>query len=260
VRSFWVDQRIALGMVQPGSRVERTMRAIERQAAASCTGIITLTRAAIDQLARRHGGAVADKARVITTCVDLDHFTQSPFPDGETRLLLSGSFNALYDLPTMLRFVERLRMVRPVAFTMLRPEPSPWDDAVRAAGGTVSASAFPEVPGWVRSHHAGLSVCHTDHPAAINGAMPTKIGEFLACGRPVVVNRGLGDLDALLPPDGAGVVLSGVDDDALDRAAHELLELLDDPDTPERCRAIARRHFDLEAGVNDVLETYAATR
>lgn len=260
VRSFWVDQRIALGMVRQGSAVERSLRAIERRAAHGASAITALTQAAVDELARRHGVRVADKTRLVTTCVDLDRFPLVPMPDQPIRLLLSGSYNALYDLPTMLRLVTALRRQRPATLTLLRPAPNQWDDSALADGGRVEFSSFADMPGHVGAHHAGLSVCVTHEPMALIGAMPTKIGEFLATGRPVVVNAGLGDCDTLLQDSGTGVVLSGTEDDALDRAASELIELLADPETPTRCRLLAERHFSLDQAVTTLLEVYQRIR
>lgn len=256
VRSFWVDQRIALGMVRRGSRVERVLRSIERRAAQGASAITTLSQAAIDELCRLHGHEVAGKVRVVTTCVDLDRFVPSALPDGPLALLLSGSYNALYDLGTMLRLVEALRRRVPTGLTLLRPAPTPWDEEVTAAGGCVASSTFADMPGHVTAHHAGLSVCRTSDPRALVAAMPTKIGELLASGRPVVVNVGLGDCDDLLPAAAAGVVLRGTDDSAVDRGADELLELMADPGTPARCRALAEAHFSLDAAVATLEDLY----
>lgn len=259
VRSFWIDQRLALGMTRPGSAPERTLRRIEAAAARSCSAITTLTAAAIPELARRHGTAVADKASVVSTCVDLNRFVQSPMPDGPVRVLLSGSFNPLYDVDAMLRFNEQLQSLRRgTGFTLLRPEATPWDLPVQAAGGDLSTSTFEAMPDHVASHHAGLAICRTDHPAALAAAMPTKIGEFLACGRPVVANASLGDVGALLGGSGAGVVLRGTTDADLAHAVRELLELIEDPATPERCRAVAQANFDLGAAVRRLVEIYSS--
>jgi glycosyltransferase involved in cell wall biosynthesis len=90
--------------------------------------------------------------------------------------------------------------------------------------------------------------------------MPTKIAEFLATGRPVVVNRGLGDLDWLLPDSQAGVVLRSSDPEDVDGAADSLLAMLKDPATPGRCRALASRHFDIDVGVRTLLQVYDHAR
>ena len=95
VRSLWVDQKVASGVIRPGSLQERVMRWIERRAAHRSTAVITLTESAIDELDRRYAGVVSSKARVITTCVDLSRFDISPLPPVPLRVLLAGTLNSI---------------------------------------------------------------------------------------------------------------------------------------------------------------------
>jgi hypothetical protein len=85
--------------------------------------------------------------------------------------------------------------------------------------------------------------------------MPTKIGEFLATGRPVVVNTGLSDVASLVGRHDAGVVV-GSSTDRLGAAATELLRLLDDVGTSDRTAALAAEFFDLDAGVDRLVAAY----
>ncbi|MEA2844320.1 MAG: hypothetical protein QOJ69_1991 [Actinomycetota bacterium] len=259
VRGFWRDDRASLGMLRPGSTPERVLRAVESRAARSSAAIITLSRNAADELARRHGPAVASKVRVITTCVDLERFALSPLPPADpARLLLAGSLNELYDIPTMLRLVDRLRALRPAELTVLTPEPTQWEPQFRDHGATVGHATPQEMPDRVAGHHVGLSIRRFDIGVTGHGATPTKLGEFLACGRPVVVNAGLGDLDELLARFDCGVVARDASTDELDRVAAEIDRLLDDPGLPARCRSLAEHYFDLDRAVDELLATYVA--
>ena len=85
--------------------------------------------------------------------------------------------------------------------------------------------------------------------------MPTKIGEFLAVGRPVIVNSGLVDAASMVDGADAGVVVDA-SAGGLDAAATRLLELLDDDATPGRATGLAAGFFDLDAGVDKLLEVY----
>jgi hypothetical protein len=259
MRGFWADERIELDLLQPGSPQERLMRLIERQSAKSAGGIITLTSAAIDELARRHGQFVRGKAQVITTCVELDRFTLSPMPSARPlNLLLAGTLSRRYDVPVMLQFVDELRRRRPTKMTALVPNPSPWERTLRDAGVEIRRAATAEMPGHVGASHAGLSVLRAGLSRAMKASMPTKIGEFLASGRPVVVNAGLGDLDELLPKFDCGVMLSNGTAQALSTAADSLERLLADPGTPGRCRRLAEESFCLTTAVRSLLDIYAA--
>ena len=84
--------------------------------------------------------------------------------------------------------------------------------------------------------------------------MPTKIGEILAVGRPVVVNRGLVDATHLLEAAEAGISMSP--DDDLGLVAARVLSLVDDPGTVERATALAARNFDLDAAVDQLVRIY----
>jgi glycosyltransferase involved in cell wall biosynthesis len=103
-----------------------------------------------------------------------------------------------------------------------------------------------------------MSICKEDAGPSLKAAMPTKIAEFLAIGRPVVVNTGLGDCDELLAKNGAGVIISRNDD--LKLKAKELIELIHDKKSPQRCRNLAESNFDLNKGVRSYLDSYDALR
>jgi hypothetical protein len=258
MRGFWADERIEMDLLRPGSPQARLMRLIERQSAKDAGGIITLTSAAIDELARRHGQFVHRKAQVITTCVDLDRFTLSPLPTTQPlNLLLAGTMNRRYDVPLMLRFVDELRRRRPAEMTALVPHPSPWDQKLRDAGVEIRRAPAVEMPGHVKASHAGLSVLRPGLGVAMKASMPTKIGEFLASGRPVVVNAGLGDLDQLLSKFDCGVILPDDSAEALSAGADSLERLLADPGTPTRCRRLAEESFCLKTAVSSLIDIYA---
>ena len=258
VRSLWADQRIALGALRAQSPEDRVLRAIEHGAARRSTAVVTLSNAVLPVLDQRHGGVVSAKATVIPTCVDLTRFVPAEMPrEGPMQLLLAGTINAYYDVPTMVRFVQVGQRRGGAALRLLSPAATAWDEVL----GTVAAqraSATPaEVPDHVARSHVGLSVCRVDAGVSLTAAMPTKVAEFLATGRPVVVNPGLGDADRLLEAAGAGVVLRDLSQEGLESSWDELSELVADPGTPGRCRALAEQHFDVDQAVERLLEVYA---
>ena len=258
VRSLWVDQKVASGVIRPGSLQERVMRWVERLAAHRSTAVITLTESAIDELDRRYEGVVTHKARVITTCVDLDRFDASPLSPVPLRVLLAGTLNRYYDVHTMLDLIAELRCRYRVEFIVASPGETDWEDELA----TVEASRVWATPGemaeLVSSCHVGLSVCRDDAGASLLAAMPTKIGEFLASGRPVIVNPGLVDAAGLLERHECGVVFGSAGHLRVAEAVDRLESLLADPGTPERCRSLAEVHFNLDRGVDSLVGVYSA--
>lgn len=257
MRSFWREQRVALGMLKSNSMEARVLRWIETRAARQSSAIVVLADAAVPVLAERFGPSVTSKCHVISTCVDLDRFTVRPNPaSSPLRLLLAGTLNTYYDIPTTLQLVNHLRRRMPVTLTIAAPSSTPWDDLLSVAGAERVKVSPEDMPALVREHHAGLCVCRFDAGISLRAAMPTKIAEFLASGRPIIVNRGLGDADVIAETYGCGVVLESPSGDALTQAATGLLKLLADPKTIARCREAAERFFSLERAIDQLVQIY----
>lgn len=108
----------------------------------------------------------------------------------------------------------------------------------------------------IPNYSFGVSICKLDAGPSLTAAMPTKIGEFLACGRPMVVNKGLGDMDQFIEEFDAGVILDGSATNLVESAT-KLASLVADPEMPLRCRALAEKYFSLEKGATRYLDLYS---
>lgn len=75
---------------------------------------------------------------------------------------------------------------------------------------------------------------------------PTKIGEYLAAGLPVIVSAGVGDSDELLERSQTGVVVARHDASSYQSCFQEIRGLLEDPSTHDRCKKVARDHLSLQ--------------
>ena len=88
--------------------------------------------------------------------------------------------------------------------------------------------------------------------------MPTKIGEFLACGRPVIVNSGLVDAARIVNANSCGSVYGSSGPRPVERVVDELEDQLLDSETPERCRVVAEAYFDLDRAVEELVGLYGS--
>jgi glycosyltransferase involved in cell wall biosynthesis len=89
-----------------------------------------------------------------------------------------------------------------------------------------------------------------------HGCSPTKIGEYWACGLPVVTTGNVGDVDSVVRRERVGVVVEEHSTEAYARAANELLALLRAADIRARCRRAAEEHYSLEAACERQLALY----
>jgi glycosyltransferase involved in cell wall biosynthesis len=249
VRGLWLDQKIILSNLQKNYLVIFFAKLLEKRSAIKASAVSTLT-AAVYPVLRARNPKMTSKHSVIPTCTDLNKFTLSPSLPTENTLLLSGVFNNYYDLDITRRFIQKCKESMNVSVV--------WCHGIEAerselgvGESTVKVLTQMEMPAEITNSSFGLAICKEHVGESLLGVMPTKVAEFLATGRPVVVSRGIGDLDFMLSEFKAGVVLNS---ENLDESVAELKALLRDPSTPVRCRELAEKHFSMELAV----QKYAA--
>lgn len=249
-RSFWAEQKVASGVLSPGSLSFRGANALEGMGARRADAIAALSQAGLDAMAAKWGRTPAITL-VSPTLVDTAHFPFQPWSTlSEVEVLFSGTYNAFYDLDLSAAFISRLSSHVEVKTTWASGHEAQESQLAPVKVDHRVVSNYRDLPGHIGASHLGMAVCHLDAGRSLAMAMPTKIGEFLATGRPVVVNKGLGDMDWLIRKYDVGVILHGRDGAHLDHACRETLRLLQDEGTPGRCRALAEDHFDLSTGVD----------
>lgn len=254
VRSLWADQKIVIQRNILNKTLYKSYRKLENISAHKSLGMSTLTSAVVPILERRNGRLPMMRT-VVSTAVDLDRFQLTNTMPSVLRALFSGTYNDYYDLNLSSIFMEELRRQIRVETHWARP----FESSKSYLGvGEEEILFVPqnEIAKLIPNYSFGVSICKLNTGPSLTAAMPTKIGEFLACGRPVVVNRGLGDMDKFIAESKVGVTLSGDPGNARD-AATELIELVSDPETPSRCRAIAEKYFSMDVGAEKYLDLYA---
>ena len=256
MRGFWVDERIALGIVTPGSVADRLLRANERRLARRADAIVVLSEAAKADAVARYQISDGDRVVVIPTCVDLDLFEMSTPSTGALKVVLSGTFSNRYDLPSMTSFIELMRARAEVEVEVVSPDPDVSKQFAALGLSHSARRAMPsEMPAVIASSSVGVCFQYAD-PTTCTNSVPTKLAEFLATGRPVVVSPLLGDMDVIIREFRCGVVLRGTSASELNASVGELFALLDDPELPSRCRAAAERHFSLSGAISTLRRVY----
>lgn len=254
VRSLWADQKVMIQKNLSNKILFCSYLGLESIAAAKSLGMSTLTSAVVPVLEQRHKNLPSLRT-VVPTAVDLNRFKlRQKFPT-KFRALFSGTYNNYYDLDLSALFMDELRKQVAVDTHWARPIESD-----KSQIGIGEEEIFPTtqigMAELIPNYSFGVSICKMDAGPSLAAAMPTKIGEFLACGRPVVVNKGLGDMDRFIEEFDAGIILNGDLDNLIDGAT-KLVNLISDPETPNRCRALAEKYFSMDVGANKYLDLYS---
>lgn len=205
---------------------------------------------------------------VIPTCVDLQRFrprgesSEGQSPVGQTlKVVSAGTLGAGYLAAEMCRFAALLKSNWPAAsFRILTASNRDHviDSAVNAGLPQsclcVSQVAPESVPAELALADVGL--CFVKPTEAKVASCPTKLGEYLASGIPVVATDGVGDVTEILEQHRVGVIVRHDEESSWPDAVKQLQLLLKDPQLKSRCRRVAETLFGLDEGAADYLTVY----
>ena len=253
VRSLWADQKVMIQQNLLNKSLYRIYRGLESIAARKSLGMSTLTSAVVPIFQQRHG-KLPQLRTVVPTAVDLDRFKLNPIMPAKVQALFSGTYNDYYDLDLSGLFMEQFRKQLAVETHWARPSESNRSH-IGVGESKVFSATQTGMADLISNYSFGVSICKLDAGPSLSAAMPTKIAEFLASGRPVVVNKGLGDMDQFIEEFDVGVILDGSPVN-LTESVHKLISLISDRDTPHRCRAVAEKYFSMDVGAEKYISLY----
>ena len=254
MRGFWADERVDGGLWPPGGFLYRLAKRLENRLLKDADEVVTLTERA-RLTVEQWPGIKAPRVTVIPTCVDLERFTlpaSSGPPNSSPVFIYTGSLGTWYLLREMLDFIgevlKRFPYARFQVLTRNRREATNELMKSKLTSDTVMITSvfYKEILRWLTGAHAGLAFYKSGW--ARQATCPTKVGEYLAMGLPVVVNDEVGVVEEVIGAKGVGVILSEFSTEAYTRALDQLQDLWADPILVSRCRRVAESYFSLQLG------------
>lgn len=263
IRGFFPEEFVDAGIWPADGTIYRTAKRIEKRLMKVSDGFVVLTEKARDILFPESHETGFDKhgrpVEVIPCCVDLERFADA---DANQRNVIRnelginerkvfvyvGSFGGWYLTDEMIDLFAAARDRDPSSFALILTQRDKENivKILRERGFAendffVGSVPSGEVPRYLSASDVAISfikACYSKQSSS-----PTKLAEYLACGLPIIANRGVGDVDELIEKNGVGVLVDGFDKASYLSAMKKIDEL---GDVAEKCRETAYREFDLE--------------
>lgn len=249
VRDLWPESMIQMGVMR-NRFIIRGSAWMERCMYNHASGILALTQGIASDIVRR--GWRADKVHQLPCAVDTAQFAADPARRDELRrthgwqdkfvLLYFGALGEANNLPVLVRAAVRLKDRADIRLAFVGDGfRRRWlEDQVRTLG-LANVQVLPPVPkAQAAAFLAAADACVVtlqDLPV-FAGAVPTKLVEYMACGRPVLCGV-RGEARRIVEEAQAGYCFDP-DDDA--QLASLLGQLQDDPAAARRLAAGGRRY------------------
>jgi len=263
VRGLVAQEYVDAGHWPRGGALFRLTERVERGLLGEADGLVFLTERIRERL-RRGGSIPVERPTAVIPCsVDVGVFHPQEAARRRVRaelalangpvLAYAGSLGSWYQFEEMLDFFEVARPQLPgLRFLVLTMNPEVAAAAVSArcleSAVTVRRVEPEHVPAHLAAADAGI--CFLGESVSKEASSPTKYGEYLASGLPVVTNRWTGDA-ARLEAERTWLLVDGFDQESYRHVAVRLRGLLADPDrTRMAARSLAEREFSLETALD----------
>jgi glycosyltransferase involved in cell wall biosynthesis len=210
--------------------------------------------------------------QVIPCCVDLEKFNPEKISEGQLdkireqlsiqkdQKILSyvGSVGTWYLPDEMMQFFKKIKQKFPNAlFLFITGETEKNIFSIANKNGVspndirVVECLHHQVPEFLSTSNYSLFFIK---PAfSKSGSSPTKMGEIMALGIPLICNRGVGDVESIVKDTGCGVLLNDFSDSSFQNTVEELSASNFDK---QKLRIGATKYYSLERGVELYWEVY----
>jgi glycosyltransferase involved in cell wall biosynthesis len=256
IRGILAEEYVDMGNWRRGSVPFRLTSAVQDAGIRRAEGLVVLT----DAVRRVLFAPDDPRVEVIPCCADIeaveaarprrDEMRAALGVEDRTVLLYVGKLGGWYLQREMVEFYVRAKRRIPDLHLLVltQSDRALIDSELEALGVTTSdctvrSAPAPEVPAYLAAADAALAFIRPTYSKI--SSSPTKIGEYLAAGLPIVTGRGVGDVDTLLERYRTGVVLDDFEPGALERGAERLVSAIGDREQAERSRRCAREELSL---------------
>jgi glycosyltransferase involved in cell wall biosynthesis len=263
IRGFFPEEYVDAGVWTRRDWKYRLAKLAEKRLLSTADGFVVLTERARQILFP--GCSDSDPAgrpiEVIPCCVDLNRFRSAGAVSREqTRrelslmgrrvLVYTGGLGGWYLTEELVQFLSVAHQQDSRTFSLILTQSAPQRIAepmrrrgIRDQDFLVRRVAPDEIPRYLEAADLALSFIKPCYSKL--SSSPTKLAEYLASGLPVICSAGIGDMDGIIESSRVGVLLREFTREAYSEALAAAAALRREPEIAERCRAAARRHFDL---------------
>jgi glycosyltransferase involved in cell wall biosynthesis len=248
----------------------RLLKRAERVLFGRADAVVTLTHRLRDWLREQGLTSARSLVEVIPCCADLDRFRPDPQARAAARahlgsgdrfvLAYSGSLGSYYcddELAVLFAALRRRVPAQLAAFTRAdttKLRAALAREGVSDADVRVEAVEPRDMPARLAGADAAASLIQPWFSKIASS--PTKVAEFLGMGLPVVANRKVGDMEALIAASPAMIDAGDLSRPALEQAAADLVQRVN-PQLSVEARRLAVAEFDLhKIGVARYLRLY----
>ena len=252
MRGLWPEEKVDGNGWKKNGFFFKIAKLLERKFITNADIIVVLTEKAKLELLKKYN--ILSPIKIIPTCVDMKKFSNHSKKDTQYNYLFcySGSVGTWYCLDEMVNFIKFLRSNHMNANLLLLLNADVSGNTYRHPFShldfiKVETCPYSEVPLYLQKAQFGLYFIRPTYSKL--ASCPTKLGEFLSMGIPVITNKGIGDCDDWFKKNSLGVLVDDFTQASFAKTHLALKNIMNDNKIRERCIKFALENLSLQSGI-----------
>lgn len=259
MRGFWADERVDGGIWNINNPIFKLVYSFfkrkERQFLLDSDHSISLTYSGKEDIISREGYEhLSDAITVIPCCADLELFKPCTRDSSDFTIGYLGSLGTWYMLDEMMCFFKQLLELKPSAtfHFLTKDDPSMVRSKASELGIDnerilIEESARTDLP--YKTRNWDYSIFFILPSYSKKSSSPTKQGELMGLGIPVICNKGVGDVDRIVDKYSSGIAIDVSE-------GYDVQSLLNKSFNPLEIVKGAKEYFSLDQGISNYNKTY----
>ena len=264
MRGFWPDEKADRAGWSRTSYKYLLSEHFQDKIICTSDKIVTLTNQAKNKILNKFPKLDPSVFAVIPTCTDTTKFKLLEYQeDSDFEIIFGhlGSVDTAYSVDPILKMIKNFQEIgKKVKIIFFNKGSHEYIESkvkeYNLFQGTfqIKEVEFGNLSNHLKKIHIGCF--YANYSSSIIGSFPTKIGEFLSSGRPIICNPANEDIVEIIKNNKVGLVQKFETEYPVEDLFISLQALKNDKEMPNRCRGLAESFFSLNLGVKTYNEIY----
>ena len=261
MRGFWPDEKVETGVWKKKNSNYFVFKFLEKQFFARADAIVSLTKVGVDRIKEMVNIEKNKvKTKVIPTCADLELFSLHNEKPKKLVMAHVGAVESRYEFDKTLHIFNKIQEITASELHIINKGEHNYikdileQNKISLSNVKIFESIYFDMPDHLRKISFGAFFPKKGY--YLNGYFPTKLGEFLACGKLIVCGKVNEDVENIIKENKVGVIIDSEKDISVEDKLRELIDISNSVGIAEKCRKVSENLFSAKKGARDYGSLY----